>query len=175
MRTIFALATLFSAAFAQDSAKMPGAPSSCGPSGTSFEVQDDSSHHPVSRPEAGKALVYVIREDGLGKCAGWGCATTRVGADGAWVGANRHNSYSSFAVDPGVRHLCVELQSRLAIASRFVGLAHFTAQAGTVYYFRARTMTVGGKRAFLDLEPIDSDQGEFLVASYPASISRPKK
>lgn len=89
------------------------------------------------------------------------------------VGANRHNSYVSFAVDPGEHHLCVALQGRFVGALRFISLVHFTAEPGKVYFFRTWPPSEG--RPSVDLEPIDSDQGKFLVAEFPASTSHPKK
>jgi hypothetical protein len=173
MRTALALILFTIAAFAQDPAAVSAAQAACGPKSVNFDVKDDNSQHTVGQPEAGKALVYVIQDIGVVSCIG-GCVTTKIALDGAWLGANHHNSYFSFAVDPGEHHLCENWQSHFAFASRLVGLAHFTAEAGKVYYFRTRAF--GGKsQAFLDLDPIDSDQGRLFVASYPLSISHPKK
>src|ERR1019366_1867895 len=65
-----------------------------------------------------KALVYVIQDIGSINCIG-GCITTKIALDGAWVGANHHNSYFSFAVDPGERHLCANWQSHFARLSQW--------------------------------------------------------
>ena len=168
IRLLFALIGVATALFAHDSSPV----TACGPKDVSFDVQVDASHSAVMPPEAGKALVYVIQEDGVWKCIGWGCTTTKVALDGVWIGANRHNSYFSFTVSPGERHVCVALQS--AVVPRLVGLVHFTAEEGKVYYFRTRTFG-GENRTFLDFEPIDSDQGKFLTAAYPASIAHARK
>jgi hypothetical protein len=160
------------AAFAQDPAAVSAAEAACGPKGVNFDVKDDNSQHTVGQPEAGKALVYVIQDIGVVKCIG-GCITTKIALDGAWVGANHHNSYLSFAVDPGERHLCANWQSHFDL-SRLVALAHFTAEPGRIYYFRTRGF--GDKsQALFDLDPIDSDMGKFFVALYPLSVSHPKK
>jgi hypothetical protein len=54
-----------------------------------------------------------------------------------------------------------------------IALAHFTAEAGKVYYFRTRAF--GDKDQWLlDLDPVDSDQANYLIASYPLSVSHPK-
>ncbi len=176
MRTALALillTLLTTAAIAQDPALVSAAEAACGPKGVNFNAKRDKSQHTVGRPEAGKALVYVVQDIGTVHCLG-GCVTTRVALDGAWVGANHHNSYFSFAVDPGERHLCANWQSDFAFLSRLVGLVHFTAEAGKVYYFRTRAF--GGRdQVLFDLDPIDSDLGKFFVASYPLSVSHPKK
>ncbi len=173
MRTAFALILFSIAAFAQDPAPVSAAPAACGPKGVNFDVKTDKSQHTVGQPEAGKALVYVIQDIGSVHCLG-NCVTTKIALDGAWVGANHHNSYFSFAVDPGERHLCANFQSGFEFLSRLVGLAHFTAEAGKVYYFRTRAF--GGKdQVLFDFDLIDSDLGKFFVASYPLSVSHAKK
>jgi hypothetical protein len=149
------------------------AQAACGPKSVNFDVKNDNSQHTVGQPQAGKALVYVIEDIGSVHCLG-SCITTKVALDGAWVGANRHNSYFSFAVDPGERHLCVNPQSSFEYLFRLVGLVHFTAEAGKVYYFRSRAFS-GKDQVLFDFDPIDSDQGKFFIASYPLSVSHPKK
>jgi hypothetical protein len=97
----------------------------------------------------------------------------KIGIDGAWVGADQHNSYFSVSVEPGEHHVCANRQSHFARINQMAALAHFTAEAGKVYYFRTRTF--GDKsQALLDLDPVDSDQGQYLVASYPLSVAHAK-
>lgn len=108
-------------------------------------------------------------------CVPGNCITTKIALDSAWVGTNHHNSYFSFfsfAVDPGERQRCAIFQS--GYEPRFIGLAHFTAEAGKVYYFRSRMLEARNGSLF-DLDPIDSDLGKYFVASYPLSVSHPKK
>lgn len=173
MRIVAALFFFNLAAFAQNPSAVSSAQAACGPAGVRFDVKVDDSRHTVAEPQAGKALVYVIQDIGVVQCVG-ACITTKVGLDGGWIGANHHNSYFSFAVDPGEHHLCVQWQSHFGYLSAMTGLAHFTAESGKIYYFRTRAS--GDKtQAFLDLDPIDSDQGRYLVALYPVSVSHPKK
>ena len=96
----------------------------------------------------------------------------KVAVDGAWAGANHGNSYFSIFVEPGEHHVCVTLQSSL-VAQR-VELAHFTAEAEKVYYYRTR-LILSRSVELLELNPIDSDQGKYLIASFPLGISSPKK
>jgi hypothetical protein len=173
MRTVLALITLTIAAAAQDSPAVAAAKAACGPKDVNFDVQRDRSYHSFMQPEAGKALLYVIQEYGQGWCLGASCIT-KVAVDAAWVGANRSYSYFPFAVEPGERHLCAAAQSGVPTRVRSVGLAHFTAEAGKSYFFRIRTLAESSGRS-LDLEPIDSDLGKFLIAAYPLSIWHPKK
>jgi len=89
-----------------------------------------------------------------------------------WVGANHGNSYFSVSVEPGEHHVCATLQSSL-VAQR-VELTHFTADAGKIYYYRMR-LIMSRAMELLELDPIDSDQGKYLIGSLPLSVSTPKK
>ncbi len=117
-------------------------------------------------PETGNARSYFIQET-------WqvnGTDQTLVGVDGAWVGANRGSSYFSVSVDPGERHICAATpfyyrQPELAVLE----LAHLEAESGKTYFYRVRESETGDS-----LEPLDSDQGKYLVGSYPLSVFRPK-
>ena len=68
--------------------------------------------------------------------------------------------------------MCVALQSSL-VAPR-IELAHFTAEAGKVYYYRTE-LVMSRSVELLELEPLDSDQGRYLVAFFQSSVSSPKK
>ncbi len=91
---------------------------------------------------------------------------------GAWLGANHGNSYFSVSVEPGEHHVCVIFQSSL-VAQR-VELAHFTAEAEKIYYHRTR-LVMSRSVELLQLDPIDSNQGKYLIASFSLSVSNPKK
>ena len=161
---IVALLILFAAsAFAQ-------APPACGPAYVSFNVKLDQSQHALAQPDPGKARVYFFHDAGTGSTLGY--PTVKLAMDGAWVGANHGNSYFTISVEPGAHHVCVTLQSSL-VAQR-VELAHFTAEAEKVYYYRTR-LVMSRSVELLELDPIDSDQGKYLVASIPLSVSSPKK
>jgi hypothetical protein len=95
--------------------------------------------------------------------------------DGAWVGAIRGNSYIFFSVQPGDHHLCVNWQSGFLTPSGLFALANLKAQAGKVYYFRARTFNESNRGYALDLDVTDNDEGQYLVASSAFSKSHPKK
>lgn len=52
-------------------------------------------------------------------------------------------------------------------------LAHFTAAANTTYYYRTR-LVMSRQVELLELDPIDSDQGKYLVSLFALSGSNPK-
>lgn len=165
MKIALALLLVTAAAFAQ----VPSASTAaCGPANVSFKVKADESQHVLTQPAPGKARVYFIHDAGTSD--GVAYPTLKLGLDGKWVGANRLNSYFPVSVEPGEHHVCVMLQSSL-LAQR-VELAHFTAEAGKTYYYRTRLVS---EMQLLELEPIDSDQGKYLVALFPLSVSSPKK
>jgi hypothetical protein len=103
-----------------------------------------------------------------------GCATVRVGLDGAWIGANQGNTYFSFTVTAGEHHLCSNWQSNLERYSSMYSLANFTAEAGKAYYFRTRAWFSYQAPRF-DLEALNSDEGNYLVAASPQAFSHPKE
>ena len=169
---------LAASAFAQDTARVQ-AQSACGPLDVQFDAQA-AAGEPVAQPAPGKALVYVAEE--FRKAPGeLGNPTLRVGMDGTWLGATRESTYLAFNVEPGEHHLCSSWQSHLRTLSKLAAFAGFTAEAGKTYYFRERITYssyggAGGATAMnLDLEAVNPDEGQFLVASYKPSASHPKK
>lgn len=137
-------------------------PSSCGPMDARFKVSLDKSQHTLVQPEPGKALIYFIHEPYFG-----GRDPIMLGIDGAWVGANYHGySYSSVSVDPGERHICAGVSYYIRIEHHLaVGLAHLQVEADKTYFYRIRDD--------LRLDPMDSDEGKYLIGFYPLSVSRP--
>ena len=142
----------------------------CGHENISYKVKLDESQHTPAPPDPGKARVYFFHDAGTSRMLGY--PTVKLAMDGALVGANHGNSYFSVAVEPGEHHMCVTLQSSLV--EQRVELAHFTAEAEKVYYYRTRLVTSRSVE-LLELDLIDSDQGRYLIASSPLSISSPKK
>jgi hypothetical protein len=165
---IVIVALLFAAsAFAQ----LPPAvaTAACGPEQVSFNVKKESQHA-LPKPDPGTARVYFFHDAGTPN--GFAYPTTKIGINGAWVGANHDNTYFSVSVEPGEQHICATLQSSLVDPR--VELAHFTAEAGKVYYYRTR-LVVSRSVELLEFDPIDSDQAKYLIASFPLSVSNPKK
>jgi guanyl-specific ribonuclease Sa len=165
------VALLFAAStFAQSqSASLPAA---CGPENVSSDMKLDSTQHAMAQPEPGKALVYFIQDKGPFSFSFFGGAVdTRIGVDGAWVGAERNNSYFTVSVEPGEHHVCADLRST---GEDVTELAHFTAEAGKRYFFRDRIIpTPYGY--YLLFDPVDSDQAMTLIDSFPLSVWRAKK
>lgn len=160
-------------AFSQDAA-VTAATTACGPMGDHMKVSPENAKGLLSQPEPGKALVYVIEDDGVANRIIGGNVTWRVGLDGAWVAAlNRHSPYATFSVTPGEHHLCVNWQSSLGYLAKAINLAHLDVEAEKTYYFRIRKWESQAE-VYVDLEPVDSDQAKLLLALQPA-VARNKK
>jgi len=186
MKSALVVLLLAASAFAQDPGAVATAESACGPRTIRFDVKPDAAQHPTAQPEPGKALVYVVED--LGECPG--CivsssfggffnsvdnAVTKIGMDGTWMGANRGSSYIFFAAEAGEHHLCMNWQSRLQERARAFAMANFTAEEGKVYYFRERVFPGHSGDYVFELDPVNSDEGKYLIALSPASVSHPKK
>ena len=153
----------------------PGAPG-CGEDAAKFAVDNDAGQA-AAKAEPGKALVYFIEDDS--NFGSFPKPTTRMGVDGKWVGATHGNSYMAFAVDPGEHHLCASWQFGVILGKgKMASAAHFTAEAGGVYYFEVKNTFIRGDNSAItdmSLKPLDSDEGQLLANKYAVSVSKPKK
>jgi Protein of unknown function (DUF2846) len=165
-----AVFVLFFAASAFAQVPPVASTAACGHENVSFKVKLDESPHTLAQPDPGKARVYFFHDAGTNSTVGY--PTVKLAIDGTWVGANHGNSYFPVSVEPGEHRVCVTLQSSF-VAQR-VELAHFTAEAGKVYYYRPQ-LVMSRSVELLELDPIDSDQGKYLIAFFPLSVSSPKK
>lgn len=166
MKTLAAVLLFGVYGFAQPSSAPGALHEACGPLKINFDTST-SNDKPPAQPEPGKARVYVAEDFPYAI----GSPTFKIGLDGAWVGATHGISYLVFSVDPGEHHLCARWQSHRRDLSRMVSFAHLSAEPGKVYYFRVRIYEI----EHLDLDPIDPDEGQYLVASSPQSVSHPKR
>jgi hypothetical protein len=157
-----------SSLFAQDNAAPSAGAPGCGAPDTKFDVKTAEGQHPA-QPEAGKALVYFIQDDSA--YISRPRPTTRMGVDGEWVGATHSNSYFYFSVNPGLHHLCASWQGD----GQKAAAAHFTAEAGGVYYFEVKNSYWTNGSTGMSLDPVDSDEGQLLVNQFSFNISHPKK
>lgn len=168
-----ALVVMFLATFACAQGSLSGVASACGPKDFSYDVRTEFSQQPPAQPEPGKARVYFIQDDGPG--GNHQHYTIRIGLDGAWVGAYKHNSYFTVLVEPGEHHVCANVQSKSS-AGLNLALAHFTAEPGKVYYFRTQFLagltTQYPVYPYLVLDQPDNDQATYLIATFPLSVSR---
>lgn len=169
-----ALAALLFVASACAQAQFADLPAACGPSNVIFKVKLDNTQHTLAQPEPGKALVYFIQDDGpAGNAQHY---TLKIGLDSAWAGAYKTNSYLTASVEPGVHHVCANVQSGPFLGS-LVSLAHFSAESGKVYFFHTRFIAgvPGEAPPYLVLDPVDSDEAKYQIATFPLSVSQPRK
>lgn len=177
-RLMLLLSVCGAALLAQDRSADLRAAAGCGPAATEFSVKVDKNQHVVKQPEPGMALVYVIALESWDDSYNIGDITTRVGLDGAWVGANYGQSYLSFSLTPGEHHVCVDWQSSLASRQQLSGAAELTAEAGKTYFFRTSILpksVAGGRGEQLWFEQADAAEGQLLVSKAGQSAWKAKK
>jgi hypothetical protein len=147
----------------------------CGPGDEKFDVKTDNTPQPDPAPEPGKAIIYFVQDDRF--FSSRPRPTVMWGVDGSWIGATRTRTYFHITVDPGEHHLCARWQTAVIIsADRQTAVAHFTAEPGGIYYFRAQNLYWRNfSEAAVTLDPIDSDEGALLASQSGLSIATAKK
>lgn len=151
----------------------------CGPSNTQFNVTTSKNPPSSKMPDNGKALVYVIQTVWQQTNAiGSQKPITRVGVDGAWVGANHGESYLIFAVDPGAHSICTDWQSSISMRADLASAADLNAAAGSTYYFQVKVRDPAydkDNHGAVKIEEIDGSEARLLLGSSEYATSRPKK
>lgn len=164
-------------------------PDACGDDKVQFNVKTEKNHPAPKPPDAGKAQVVFIDAFEKDACQGCGTPTSRIGVDGAWVGAAKGDSYFAIDVTPGEHHLCADWQS---MSGRFraskVALSSFSAEAGKVYYFEASFKSTPGAVygmpngpvtstpiLSLDLKQLSDDEGRYRVKVSALATATQKK
>jgi hypothetical protein len=150
----------------------------CGSSKAGWDVKTVKDHPPSPKLQDGKALVYVVqtiwRQPGI--VIGSDKATTRVGVDGTWIGANHGDSYIFFPVDPGEHNICTDWQSTFCVRSGLASAVDLNAEAGAIYYFRVKVRDASQYRpGEVKIEPIDKAEARLLLGSSSFSTSHAKK
>jgi hypothetical protein len=156
-------------------AGLPPAMAACGPDNVRYSVKTDPVQPaaPEQAP-AGKALVVLV--ENVPRAHLFVSLTLRVGLDGNWVGATRAREYMSFAVDPGVHHLCSSLQGAgLTDLQDPIALHTLNVEAGKTYYFQVRLFGFGQDAVITSLDPVDGDEGRLLMQTMQHSVARAKK
>lgn len=177
MKTLFTLLLVLLPAslIAQDKPPATAAAPGCGVDNLKFDVKTDRSQHPMVKPDTGKAIVYFLQDDTdyLSRPR----PTTRFGLDGSWIGATQSNAYLYVSVDPGEHHICAAWQTLVHIyAGQTSAAAHFTADAGGIYFFTVRNYFLENHGpARMTLSPLDSDEGQLLMSKFGFSTSHPRK
>lgn len=175
---IFLVALLFAMppiAQAQDPAAAARAAGGCGPDQTEFDVKVDKTQHEPGQPAPGKALLVVLEEEKFDAGFKIGAVTTRIGLDGAWMGANHGASFTAFSVDPGDHRVCAQWQSTFKRFSKLAAAASVSVEAGQIYYFETRVNERTHDQPAVRIDPVDPAEAQILLASAGQSVSHPKK
>jgi hypothetical protein len=84
-------------------------------------------------------------------------------------------TYLSFAVDPGVQHLCVDLQGHAwGQLEKGITLRRLNAEAGKTYYLRARMVWGKNTLPLMFVDAVDEDEGQMLLATMLPAVWHPK-
>jgi hypothetical protein len=145
-------------------------PDSCGPQSASFNISKQKGKSLLPDSSADKATLVFVQRAGL--CIG--CSTTRVGVDGAWIGANKGSSYFSAAVDAGEHHVCANWGAPLAATEAKLSLTDLQTEAGKTYYFETVITQHQDEAPRLVFKPLSTDEGQFLVSRSALSVAVPK-
>jgi len=146
-------------------------PDCCGDDKVKRNAKTEAGQPLPAGPEEGKAEIVLIEKQNQ-TIAPFYDATVRFGLDGAWVGANKCDSYFVLTVDPGVHDLCAGWQSDLENLKKNVQLTSFTAEPGQVYYFSGEIVASRDTPNF-KFSQLNEDEGEYQVKSGKLSTSKP--
>lgn len=146
-------------------------PDSCGQDAVRFDVTTQITQPAPTAPAAGKALL-VFFEDQNSEPHNWVSRldTVRFAMDGAWVGANKGNSYFTLEVTPGIHHLCASWQGGI----HGFDVAPVNAEPGKVYYFAAEVTDTEYFDNF-SLTQLNDDQGQYRLKFWTRSTSKPHR
>jgi hypothetical protein len=176
MKRLLLIVILSLPLLAQDQEATARRAAGCGPNEGGFDVKTDKHQHPTGTVQADKALVYVFADTAIDNVSFHvGGLTTRVGLDGAWIGANNFRSYFFFSVDPGDHRICTSQQSKIESRTKTSAATSLTAEAGKVYYFRTKTPEHPLRYETVELVLVDPAQAQLLIATSAHSTFRLKK
>jgi hypothetical protein len=151
-------------------------PDGCGDDTVKFDAKQENDNPGLPALADGKALI-VFSENMPSEMKVQ--TTTRFGADGAWVGATKGDSYFTLSVDPGDHNFCASMQSAPSrMKKTFTQTATLTAEAGRVYYFEAAINVIGGNNASIesfDFSQLSEKEGKYRVKAWKFATSKPKK
>jgi hypothetical protein len=87
----------------------------------------------------------------------------------------RGDSYEFFSADPERHHLCVSWKQGRGQTNNMIAVYGFDAESDQTYYFRATMARGDSLSQAIILEPLNIDEAQLLLASYPHAHSTVKK
>jgi hypothetical protein len=151
-------------------------PDGCGDDAVKFDAKQENDNPGLPALADGKALIVFVESMPNEMRVQ---STTRFGVDGAWVGANKGDSYFTVTVEPGEHNLCASMQSAPSrMKKTFTQMASLTAEAGKVYYFEAAVNVIEGHNAAMesfDFAQLSEKEGKYRVKAWKFATSKPKK
>jgi hypothetical protein len=120
----------------------------CGPreKEAKFDADTDKKNHPTPEPDAGSALVYVLRPTMMGNRI-----QTTLAVDGEWKGVNRGNNYFFFNLAPGEHYVCSKAENRSVLTLQV--------EAGRTYYLQQH-IEMGFMKSRNKIDIMTEDEGK---------------
>ena len=143
-------------------------PSSCGDPQAKFDVSTKAGQPLPAPPAAGMGQIVFIEDQNQLHNPFHPWDTVRFAMNGAWVGADKGNSYFTLDIAPGTYHLCASWQG----VRHTFDLAPVTVEPGKVHYFAAK-VTESQYYSDFRLVQLNDDQGEYRVKAWKRSVSKP--
>jgi hypothetical protein len=133
----------------------------CPATDQGYSAETDEKQHPTPEPEAGKALVYVLRPTMMGNKI-----QSKLAMNGSWVGVNRGHNYFFLMVDPGEHYFCSKAENTSALALK--------AEAGKTYFLEQK-IKMGVMKARNQLAQLGDIEGKAKLAKCRLSTWQEKK
>jgi hypothetical protein len=133
----------------------------CGTKEINFSAKTDKKQHPTPEPEAGQAMVYIVRPGMMGNKV-----QTKLAMDGEWMGTNRGNTYFYFTADPGERLFCSKAEN--------TSLLRVTFEPGKTYFLQQK-IKMGIGKARNELVVMTEEEGREKLGKLNLSVFEEKR
>lgn len=145
----------------------------CGADTVQFNVKTDAPPPPLRPLDPARARVYFLStmpdEPFVSKIV-------RLGVDGAWLGATGTESYLIQDLSPGLHHLCASYQGKALLADDPAqSLLQLQLKPGKTYFVLYRVIIIHDQGLIAFLNPVDEDEGSFVLQRLAYATSTPKK
>ena len=133
----------------------------CGTSDIKFSAKTDKKQHPLAEPQAGRAIVYVLRPTMMGNKV-----QTKLAMDGEWLGVNRGKNYFYFIAEPGERNFCSKAENTSVLT--------MTLEPDKTYFLQQK-IQMGLMKARTSLVAMTEEEGQEKLADCHLSVFEEKR
>ena len=133
----------------------------CGTTDVKFSAKTDKKQHPLAEPQAGMAIVYVLRPTMMGNKV-----QTKLAMDGNWLGVNRGKNYFYFIAEPGEHNFCSKAENSSILT--------MTLEPDKTYFLQQK-IQMGLMKARTSLVAMTEEEGQDKLADCHLSIFEEKR